>query len=106
MIQHEAQKKGAAANREKARPRDLIVLGLIAGGKSYAQIAEVLDVKPDNVRTIVLRARQRLALKMAASARGYGVVRVGQRPAGPMADRRTKRNRSRGAREQSALADQ
>jgi ATP/maltotriose-dependent transcriptional regulator MalT len=42
--------------------RDAFVLDLIEQGYSYAEIATSLQVKPDSVRTIVLRARRRAGI--------------------------------------------
>ena len=91
MIPHEGQLKGAATNRRKAEERSRHVLDRVNAGASHAEIATELGVKVRTVSTIVLRARVRLSEPRGTS----GVVRVGQLPAGPMADRRTKRNRSR-----------
>lgn len=95
------KRRGAAANREKAMERSRTVLRRLDEGATHAELAVELGVGVDSVRTIAQRARARLGVPGPRS-----VVRVGQLPAGPMADRRTKRNRSRAAQNQTALFDQ
>lgn len=97
MITHEAQTKGAATNRAKGEERARRILARVNAGATHAEIAAEEGVNVTTVKTIVLRARRRL---------GVEVVRVGQRPAGPMADRRTKRSRDRSTRERKAREDQ
>ena len=43
-------------------PRDRLALQLFyEGGRSYTEVAEALDLPPQNVGTLLARARQRLA---------------------------------------------
>jgi DNA-binding CsgD family transcriptional regulator len=58
----EGQRRGAQIMKNRSAARDAFVLDLIEQGYSYAEIATSLQVKPDSVRTIVLRARRRAGI--------------------------------------------
>lgn len=62
MITPEAQKKGAAANREKALERDKMVLACLEDGWTYASIADHFGISESTARTVILRARRRAGI--------------------------------------------
>lgn len=95
------KRRGAEANRQKAMQRSQLVVERLAQGASHATLAVELGVSVGSVRTIAQRARQRLGVTPPRQ-----VVRVGQLPAGPMADRRTKRLKDRGSVERAAVEGQ
>lgn len=70
MITPEAQQKGAEANRKAAEARDARVLELLEEGKTWAEVAEDLGVKPTSVGTIITRARRRAGVSARPYRRG------------------------------------
>lgn len=110
MIPHEAQQKGAAANRAQAEERDRAILALLDTGITYVELAAELGVKPENVRTIVSRARKRLGVETPRSGSlarvQAAVARRSSGAAGIHQDKRARRKRTRQTMADAAVQEQ
>jgi len=93
------------STKQRAADRDKRILAALSNGATYDELATEYGIARDSVRTIAYRARKRANLTRVWVAPAP-VVRVGQLPAGPMEDRRTKRNRDRSSVERHAVDDQ